>query len=217
MSEPVAPGEDVFTEADLAPSAHELQLARRHLGDRVATALAVTCCGAWAGGLLALGACAAPMVFRLTPYPHSGNAMSAAFARFDTVAVGLSVGLLGCEVARTLLSLHRKQLLAVRVRRYLSILAALGAVFTATRLTPAIQALHRGGARRGFGEAGARFEVLHTQAEMIGKVTVLLAVVLIFLHVFTLSTGGNEAPDPDKDDEQDEVRAPLPPGGALPD
>jgi hypothetical protein len=134
--------------------------------------------------------------------------MTAVFARFDSIAVGLAVVVLGCEAARTLLAWRGGQLLAARIRRYLAILAALGAVFSATRLTPAIQSLYSRGARRGFGEAGRQFEALHTQSEMIGKATVVIAVVLIFLHIFTLQGG--------QDDEADETPSPLPPGGRLP-
>lgn len=208
MSDKPAAGEDVFSEHDLGPSAHDIRQARRRLGERIATAIAATCCGVWAGGLIALGACAAPLVFELTPYPHSGNAMTAVFARFDSIAVGLAVVVLGCEAARTLLAWRSGQLLAARFRRYLAILAALGAVFSATRLTPAIQSLYSGGARRGFGEAGRQFEALHAQSEMVGKATVVIAVVLIFLHIFTLQGG--------QDEETAEVPTPLPPGGRLP-
>ncbi len=102
--------------------------------------------------------------------------MTAVFARFDGLAVGFSVLLLGCEVTRTLLTWRGTHGVMVRLRRYLAILAALGAVFSATRLTPAIQALYTSGARRGFGEAGIQFQSLHTQSELIGKTTVLLAV-----------------------------------------
>ena len=50
---------------------------------------------------MALGACAAPLVFEMTPAPFSGDAMGAAFARFDQIALGAAVVLLGAEVART--------------------------------------------------------------------------------------------------------------------
>jgi hypothetical protein len=208
MNDQPTAGEDTFSESDLGPNAHDIRQARRHLGERIATGVAATCCGVWAGGLIALGACAAPLVFERTPYPHSGDAMIAVFARFDRLAIGLAVLVLGCEAARTLLTWQNGQFLAARVRRYLAILAALGAVFSATRLTPAIQSLYSRGARRGLGEAGRQFEALHAQSEMIGKATVVIAIALIFLHIFTLR--GHQ------DDEADDVLAPLPPGGSLP-
>ena len=52
-----------------------------------AATLAVLCLGLWVGGLVALGACAAPIVFHVVPAPMSGDAMGAVFRRFDQVAI----------------------------------------------------------------------------------------------------------------------------------
>src|SRR5437879_1887369 len=41
----------------------------------------------WAGGLLALGAVVAPIVFRVVPAPTSADAMTLVFRRFDVVAI----------------------------------------------------------------------------------------------------------------------------------
>ena len=187
MSKPIAPGHDLFTADDLAPSDHELRDRRKGRLDKAVTCIAVLCCGAWSGGLTALGVCAAPMVFRLTPYPHSGDAMTATFARFDTIAVGLSVVLLACEVTRTLLRWRQAQGLLARIRRYLAIIAALAGGFLATQLTPQLQALHARGVRRGVGADGQLFDQLHAQSELIGKAIVVMTIVLIFLHIFTLN------------------------------
>ena len=200
-----APGEDVFGADDLAPPEWEVRAGRRMLADKVATTVAVTALGLWLGGLVALGVCAAPMVFRLTPYPFSGNAMGAAFQRFDTIAIGCGVIALGCEVVRTLLRWGERPRIAPRVRRYVAIAMALGAVYTGVRLTPSILALHRDGVRRNVGSEGAELQRLHAQAELIGKVNAPLAVLLIGLHVFTLRSGA---------DEEDDAVAPAAPGPA---
>jgi hypothetical protein len=188
----IEPGEDVFSEDDLGPTDEDVRAHRRMQGDRAATTIAVTALGLWAGGLIALGACAAPFVFKLTPYPLSGMAMGAAFARFDTIAIACGVVVLGCEVMRTLIARGRATALAPRIRRGAAIILAVGALYGGVQLTPAIMELHREGARRNVGADGARLEQLHKQAEMIGKLTVPAALALIALHVFTLRVGNED-------------------------
>lgn len=196
------PGEDVFTEEDLAPSNSDRE-ARRALFDRVATTVAVMALGLWAGGLIALGACAAPFVFERTPYPWSGHAMGAAFQRFDRIAIGCAVIVLGAEVVRTIVALRRRPARALwaRLRRYGAIVLAAAAVYSGLRLTPEILRLHEAGERRLPGNA---LDVVHAQAELVGKGIVILAAFLIVLHVMTLRTPS--------DDDDLEAEAPLPPG-----
>ena len=196
--------EGQFTAADLEPSDDDKRAARRALIDRVAATIAVVSTGMWIGGMIALGACAAPFVFEMTPAPASGYAMGAAFARFDQIAIGAAVLLLGAEVARTLVAGRRSRSLAARVRRFLAIVMALGAVYTGLEITPRILSLHHDGARRGLGEGGAELERIHHSAELIGKGITLAGVVVIALHVFTL---GAKKPEDDND-----APAPLPPG-----
>ena len=43
--------------------------------------------GVWLGGLVALGAIAAPVVFAIVPMPASADAMTVVFRRFDLVAM----------------------------------------------------------------------------------------------------------------------------------
>ncbi len=195
-----------FTASDLEPSADELRARRRGLIDRAAATVAVLCAGSLFGGLVALGFCAAPMVFRLAPAPYSGNAMGAAFARWDRVAVVLSGVLLACEVVRTWAARGRSRRPVPRVRRLAAIIVGLCAVFIGTRLSPRILELHESGARRGDGALGVELDTIHRRAELIGKIEAALAVALVGLHVFTLRTRDDE------DDEDEEAAAPLPPG-----
>jgi len=202
------PGHETFTESDLAPPEWEVQARRRARVDRGATFVAVLALGLWCGGLVALGACAAPMVFGLTPYPFSADAMSAAFERFDGIALGCVVATLGAEVTRSFLDLRsprapRDRLLA-RARRYLGILAAVGAIVSGTMLTPEIVRLHKSGARRGVGPDGQRLAEVHKQAESLSKGLLVAAVVTIALHVATVRSA--------REDEDDDAAAPLPPG-----
>lgn len=197
-------GEERFSASDLEPSPAERRADRRELAERVAASVAVLAAGGWVGGMVALGACAAPFVFRLTPAPFSGYAMGAAFARFDRIALAAAALLLGAEVVRTWATLGRARSVAARVRRLLAITMAGAAAYLALTLTPQIGALHRAGAQRGVGTDGATLDAIHARAELVGKAEVLLGVVVIGLHVFTLPRR--------RDDDDEPVIAPLPPG-----
>lgn len=176
---------ETFSEADLEPSPEEKRARIALYADRFASTLAVLSTAAILGGLVSLGACAAPFVFRLTPAPYNGDAMGAAFARFDRIAIGLSLVLLGAEVARTFIARHEPRSAIARVRRLLSIAFAATIVYVAATITPTILDLHRAGAVRGEGDDGARLAELHGRAELAGKVEVGLGVLIVALHVFT--------------------------------
>jgi hypothetical protein len=206
----VPPGSEVFSEADLAPGDDERRALRRALVDRIAATVAVIALGLWAGGLIALGACAAPFVFEYTPYPFSGQAMGLAFRRFDAIAMTCGTIVVGCEVARTLVSRRRDSQLVPRIRRALAIMLACGAIYVGLRLTPAIIDMHSAGVRRNVGAEGTELERLHAQAELIGKATVPGALLLIVLHLFTLKSALERLA------EEDEALAPLPPGPTEP-
>jgi hypothetical protein len=197
--------EERFSASDLEPSDDEKRAVVRAHVDRVAAAVAVLAAGVWVGGMVALGACAAPFVFELTPAPHSGNAMGAAFARFDQIALGAAVIILAAEVARTWAAGGRARLVWARVRRVTAFVMAGCAVYLGLALTPQINALHRSGALRHEGPAGEVLDAVHKRAELVGKIETGLGVVLVALHVFTLPLRRPE------DDEQDYAE-PLPPG-----
>ena len=204
----IPPGQDVFSEADLEPSDDERRAERRGHIDVVAAIVAVISAGTWAGGMVALGACAAPMVFRHVPAPLSGMAMGAAFARFDSLAIGCAAVLLGAELVRTLLSLRRRRGAVLgRLRRYAALLLAAGTVYTGAVLTPTILRLYEQGARRNVGADGGELERLHNLAETIGKISLPLALAVIVLHVVTLVQARGRP-----DDEEEPAPAPLPPG-----
>ncbi|HSN99605.1 MAG TPA: hypothetical protein VLS89_15025, partial [Candidatus Nanopelagicales bacterium] len=114
----------------------------------------------------------------------------------------------GAEVARTWAAGRRGRTRAARVRRFAAMLMAGAATYMGMVLTPQINDLHRGGARRGEGEQGMALERLHRQAETVGRVEMLLGVVVVGLHVFTL---GSRRPEEDEGDG-DDAPAPLPPG-----
>ncbi len=176
--------------------------------ERIAASVAASVAGLWAGGLLALGAIAAPVVFSETPAPFSGNAMGQAFGRFDRVALIFSGLLLACEFTRTWMAEGGGKSTGARVRRTATMLLAAAAVYLAVVITPRIRTMHRDGVSRGVGEAGALMEALHRQATWAGKGITFLCIALVFLHIMTL-----RKPLPASISS---ALGPLPPGGALP-
>jgi hypothetical protein len=196
--------EERFSASDLEPSDEERRTARLSLVDRVAAAVGALAAGVWVGGMVALGACAAPFVFRLTPAPFSGDAMGAAFARFDHIALGAAVTLLGAEVARIYAAGARARLPAARVRRVIAVVMAACAAYGGLSLSPHILELHQAGARRGEGPLGEELERTHVRAEQVGKLELALGAAVVLLHVLTLPARRPE--------DEDEAAAPLPPG-----
>ncbi len=200
------PAEERFTAADLEPDEDERRARRRDSIDRAAASVAVVAAGVLLGGLVALGACAAPTVFALVPRPLAGNAMGATFARWDRVAIGVAAVLLASELVRTWAGAKRARRLLPRIRRLTAVLAALCVAYIGSVLSPRILQLHESGVTRGEGEQGAELEAVHKRAELVGKFEAVLALGLAFLHVFTLPSRR------ESDDDEDEISAPLPPG-----
>jgi hypothetical protein len=139
----------------------------------------------WLGGLLALGAIAAPVVFSIVPMPASADAMTLVFRRFDTVAMACAALVLAGEATRVLVRLRFSPV--DHARAAASVLAAAVAVIEGTLVSPRIAALHAAGAIRGFGDAGMELARLHDVAELCGKVEVALLAAVIVTQVIALS------------------------------
>lgn len=171
------------------PEARALPRAARIV--RATTAVAVVALALWVGGLVALGACAAPLVFRLVPAPWSGDAMGAVFRRFDAVAISCAVVVLGCEAVRlwSRQSLGLRPTLFERARGLCAIVAAVAAIYIGVDTSPKILTLHAAGAIRGLGDSGLMLEQLHRVAETLAKIEVCFGVLLLVLHVLTLDDG----------------------------
>ena len=156
---------------------------------RVQRALAVVALLAvavWLGGLAALGAVAAPVVFSMVPWPSSADAMSIVFRRFDSVAMTCAAIVLATEAARAVAGATPTRV--DRARAVVSLLAAGAAVLEGARISPRIAALHAAGAIRGVDGPGLDLARLHDQAEWCGKAELLLLSVAVVLHVVALST-----------------------------
>jgi hypothetical protein len=147
--------------------------------------VAVVALAVWIGGLIALGACAAPIVFRIVPAPLSGDAMGAVFRRFDGVAIGSAVVVLGCEAVR-IWARGGPATQMERVRAILAVAAGAAAIYGGVELSPSILRLHEEGAVRGLGESGAELERFHELAERVAKAEVTMGLVLLALQIITL-------------------------------
>lgn len=208
---------DTFSEADLAPSDDERRAKRDDRIERVAVALAVVSFALVAGGLVALGACAAPFVFRLTPAPSSGQAMGAAFMRFDRIALAASCVVLAVEMLRTWIDRRQRPSVLSRVRRFAAIVFAGCVAYSGMSLSPAIVELYAAGARRDAaaeaapdasqGSKNAELDAIHQRASQLAKIEVAAGLLAALLHVWTVRTRRPE-------DEDDEALAPMPPGPA---
>jgi uncharacterized membrane protein len=162
---------------------------QRPIDVRITASLAILASSLWLGGMLTLGAIAAPVVFHVVPAPTSADAMTVVFRRFDLVAMSAAVVVL---VAEALRGLGRQRMTKLDAARLTTAVAAAGlAIVEGTWLSPTIEALHRAGAVRGFGELGLELEAKHHLAELNGKAQALLLAGLIVMHVATAARGGD--------------------------
>jgi hypothetical protein len=150
--------------------------------DRVASGVALLALSLWLGGLVALGAITAPIVFAVAPYPQNADAMTLVFRRFDLLATACAAVVLASEAVR---AARRGTLHLTRTgiaRAASSALAAAGAAYEAAVLSPRIAALHAAGAIRGVGRLGTELGRLHDSAEICGKSQVVLLALAVVLH-----------------------------------
>jgi hypothetical protein len=169
---------------------------------RWTSTFALVAISVWLGGILALGAIVAPIVFNTIPRPEAADAMILVFQRFDLVAIGCVAVIVATEIFRTLApptpGARVRKIGRIDIARMLTGVA--GAILVLTEalwITPTIVDLHRHGAIRGFGGPGLELDRMHRLAESCGKVQVALALALVALHVVTLSVGAGDAAKPD--------------------
>jgi hypothetical protein len=157
----------------------------RALASRALVTASLAAVALWTGGLVALGAFAAPAVFGNVPAPWSGDAMTLAFRRFDAFAIGCAAVALLCEVG---LATVRRPVLRVDLARGAALVAmTAAAIAQGLWLSPRIDALHRAGAVRGAGSAGLELDAVHEHAKNAGKAALLLALAVVVLHVVRLT------------------------------
>lgn len=150
---------------------------------RVTGIVATLALALWLGGLVALGALVAPIMFSRVSMPWSADAMTVIFQRFDSVAMACAAALLLTEAVRAVGRLPFARL--DHLRAGVSVLAAAAAVYEGASVSPRIATLHAEGAVRGLGSAGMELAKLHDVAELLGKTEVALLVLVIVLHGMT--------------------------------
>jgi len=162
--------------------------------DRAASSVALLSLAVWLGGLVALGAITAPIVFAVAPYPQSADAMTLVFRRFDHVAMGCAALVLGSEAVKAALRHGPRGMTRLgAARAAASALAAVAAVFEGMVVSPRIAALHAAGALRGVGPLGIELSRLHDTAENCGKVQVALLAAALVMHGLRGGPGGETA------------------------
>jgi hypothetical protein len=146
----------------------------------------------WLGGLIALGAIAAPVVFSHVSFPASADAMTLVFRRFDAVAMASAAVVLGTEAVRPAAGMPFAR--PDHARALVSLLAAALAVFEGVKVSPRIADLHAAGAIRGVDAAGVELARLHDLAETCGKAQLVLLAIVVGLHVIALSSPAGASP-----------------------
>ncbi|HEX7666248.1 MAG TPA: DUF4149 domain-containing protein [Polyangiaceae bacterium] len=147
----------------------------------VTNVVTVLAAALWFGGMIALGAIVAPVVFGVVPMPTSADAMTVVFRRFDVVAMACAVILLAGEGWRlyvvpkiSRLDFGRAGTLAI---------ATVLAGFEGLVVAPRVAELHAAGAIRGVGDMGERLEAAHLLAERTSKWEAILVVAFVILFV----------------------------------
>jgi putative copper export protein len=153
---------------------------------RILSTAALLAIAVWLGGLVALGAVAAPVVFATVSFPSSADAMSIVFRRFDSVAMTCAAIVLATEAVRPVAGLAFERFAHVRAAG--SLLAAVAAVFEGVKISPRIAALHAAGAIRWIDEPGRELAHLHDVAEWCGKIELVLLAAVVALHAVALSS-----------------------------
>jgi hypothetical protein len=154
---------------------------------RLASVVALLAISVWLGGLVALGALAAPVIFSMVPLGNAADAMTVVFRRFDSVAMACAVVVLLSEAARMAAGPHVSRVDVAR--GVISALAAIAAVLEGIQVSPRIAELHSEGVSRGLGARGMDLANLHKLAELFGQAELVLLGAVIVLHVVTLSDG----------------------------
>src|SRR5262245_24671524 len=105
----------------------------------VLVTIAILALALWIGGMVALGAIAAPVVFGTVPAPTSADAMTIVFRRFDKLAIACVLIVLLVEAT---LALKSKVTRVDLARGILAAIACACAIVGGVYVSPQIEALH---------------------------------------------------------------------------
>jgi hypothetical protein len=144
------------------------------------------------GGMLALGAFTAPVVFDNLPRDLAAPVMARIFTRYDVVlSVALSLVIFGEWLRWVSHALWVKTWLN-GLRYVLLVCLTLGLVYSTEVINPQIQKLKHAGVHRNLlTPAGQQFEALHKRSESLYKLDLLAALLLILLTPFVRARPGH--------------------------
>ncbi|HEY9688311.1 MAG TPA: DUF4149 domain-containing protein [Coleofasciculaceae cyanobacterium] len=147
------------------------------------------------GGMLALGAFTAPVVFGQLPREQAGPIMATIFRRYDVVLlVALGLTLLG-EAMRVVSKCAATVSKLSIVRYVLMALLAAGILFSTLKVNADIERMNRAGWHRDYSSQGRTFEATHKLSESLYKVDMLAALLLLILTPFTGFKAGRSGTD----------------------
>jgi Domain of unknown function (DUF4149) len=159
---------------------------------RASNSVALLAAAVWLGGLVALGAIAAPAVFAIAPFPASADAMTVVFRRFDLVAMACGALVVFTEAIRVAAKAPAGRHDVARAA--VGVAAAVAAVLEGEWISPRIAALHASGVTRRDGLGATDLAQLHNMAEICGQTEVLLLAAFVVLHVVTMSSASRASP-----------------------
>ncbi len=139
-----------------------------------------------AGGMLALGAFTAPVVFHTLPRDEAAPLMAQIFTRFDRVLqIALGLALLGEGLRRVALPALWMQGLWGKLRLATLGLLTVTLLYATVVVNPQIGAMNRAGVHRALNTVqGQRFEQTHRLSESLYKLDLLLIVLVLSLTPF---------------------------------
>lgn len=136
------------------------------------------------GGMLALGAFTAPVLFRTFPRLEAGEAMTVMFRRYDIVLLaGLGMILVG-EALR-LVATGVPSIGFLAGLRYGTMAALTGLMlFSVFNINAQIEAMQKAGVRHGASEESKKFTATHQLSEKLYKIEMSAAVLILLLTPF---------------------------------
>jgi hypothetical protein len=161
---------------------------KQHKTDLVAAAaesVATLAMALWLGGLLALGALAAPVVFGELERDIAGTVMGTIFGKFDRMVLVLVLVFAVAEAVRIYIDRDRLGGALARARLGLAALLVILALISSLWLTPGLNEMFAEGVRRGVGEAGQRMDRMHAWSETLGKAAAACAAAWIAIGIIT--------------------------------
>ena len=202
----MSPGDELFTDADLEPTAEERHAAWRRRIDLGACIVGLGAIALWGGAIAAVRWCAAPALDATLPAALGSSVLAAIHNRADGIAIGCAAVLLGTEVGRLFLRTEPRRAAGPRLRRLLAIFAAGAAAYLGLGLRPALERAARASVPQELGPEDAQVALLTRRAEQLRLGELGLLGLLLGLQLATARCR------PDPDEQQPEAEAPLPPG-----